>query len=251
MALVTRFAGPRMIERGVAQSLTFPVFSAAGAEQTATAATVTLQVENRTVLAATAATSLGPPASYSLLAATTTSEALSDRWLETWAMTIGGTPYTFRRAAYLVRHVFYPTITDTDLTDVHAELTELLDSDVDDYSRYREAAREKIERHLIKKGRRPELIFDNWALYDAHRALTLHLIFRDYASSIGDGRYTELAAEYLEEWKSEIESVRFRYDDQLSGTIDSGDKEGGEPSIILTSAPRNRQQSWRGARSAW
>lgn len=241
MALVLRHAGPRIIERGVATSLTADVYSAANAQQTATVATLTIKDGGETVIDAASATSLGPPASYSLLAATTTSRSLSDRWLEIWSMTISGSPYVFRRPAYLVRHAFFPTITDTDLTNRHAELDNLIGTNLDDFSTYREAAREKIERRLIKKGRRPHLIFDSWALFDLHLALTLHLIFRDWASSIGDGRYTQLTEEYRLEYEREWEALTFRFDDDEGGTIDHDVTESATPSLVLTAGPAVRR----------
>ena len=241
MSLISRQLGPRIVERGVAASLTMPVYSAAGVEQTATVATLTLTDGAETILSAVAATSLGPPAAYSLLAATSQARGLSERWLEVWSLTIGGVVYTFRRSGYLVRHAFHASITDTDLTALHADLLDLLPSGTTDLSAYRSRAAEKIERDLIKKGRRPHLIFDSWALLDAHVALTLHYIFRDFASSIGDGRYQTLAGEYLAQFGAEFDSCKFSYDASESGTPADSALEATAPMIVLTSGPTHRR----------
>ena len=237
--LVHRQTLPRMIERGVAQTLSFDVRDSAGSQQTATVATVALNAGSKVVLAATAATSLGPPASYSLLAATTTSEALSDTWQEVWALTIGSTVYTFRQAAYLVRHVLYPVITDTDLTDTDHVLAELRPTDITSYATFRESAFDKIQRMLIGKGRRPELVLDSWALFDAHVALTRYYIYRDMATKIGDGRYSELRDGALREFK-DAWPAKFHYDAALSGTVDTRVQQSAEPTMVFTAGPLNR-----------
>jgi hypothetical protein len=241
MSLISRQLGPRIVERGIAASLTMPVYSAAGVEQTPSAATVRITDGAEVVIDTVAATSLGPPAAYSLLAATSQARGLSERWLEVWSLTIGGLPYTFRRSGYLVRHAFHPSITDTDLTALHADLLDLLPSGTTDMSAYRTRAAEKIERDLIKKGRRPHLIFDSWALLDAHVALSLHYVFRDFASSIGDGRYQTLATEYLAQFGAEFDSCKFSYDASESGTPADSALEATAPMIVLTSGPTHRR----------
>lgn len=217
------------------------VYSAAGIQQTATAASVVIYDGAETVQASVAATTLGPPASYTLPALTTSSRGLSERWLEVWSLTIGGTPYVFRQSGYLVRHAYYSVITDTDLLALHAELTDLLPSGTTDFSAYRERSRQKIERELLKKARRPHLIFDPWALLDADVYLSLFYIFHDWASSIGDGRYKELAAEYEGKFAEEMKSVRFHYDDAQSGTVDREQSEGAQPGLMLTAGPGRRR----------
>lgn len=239
MSLIVRHQLPRIVQRNAAEALTLDVYSAASVQQTASAATVTIKLGSTVIVDAAAATSLGPPASYTLAAATTENENLSDQYLEIWTVTISGTVYTFRHSGHLVRHKFYPTIIDTDLTDRDSDLLNIVPSSVTDLSQYREAARKRIERDLLRKGRRPWLIFDSYELVDAHIALSLHFFYSDQAIAIGDGRYREAATAYMDEYKTSMAEVNFRYDSNESGEIDEEDRVAGATVYRLTASNRN------------
>jgi len=233
MSLVLRHALPRAIERGVANTLTADVYDAAGVQQTASAGTLTLYAGSKLILDGVAVTSPGAPTSHTLAAGLTTNEALSDSWLEMWTLTIGGTAYTFRRDAYLVRHVLYPTITDTDLLELHSDLAALRDADQSSYETQREAAWARVQHRLIVAGRRPELVLSSWALRELHRALTLEIIFADFASSTGDGRYRELAEHYRAAADVEFGRLPLRYDSDEGGTEDANDRAAARPVMFL------------------
>lgn len=252
MSLHLRHATPRIVERGVAASLTADVRDAADVQQTATAATVTLYVGSKVLLAATAAAALGPPASYSLTAALTTDEALTDRWLELWAMTIGGSPYTFRRTGYLVRHAYHSVVTQADLVALYPNLadTSVLPGDLDDYGDFLDRAREYIERQLLKKGRRAHLVFDAYALLDAEVHLALSYIFDYFQSDLGDGRYKELAEVHREQFAHEWKTAEFRYDETEIGTLATNDTIASSTPITTTCGrPRAvfGRRDWRAA----
>lgn len=243
MALTARFATPRTIEVGVAQTLTLAVYDeATGAEQTASAGTFELWDGSEAVLDATTCSSYGPPATFSLTSSHTTGRSPSDMALEIWRMTIGGVAYVFRRTAYLVRHAYHPCISDSDLYARHAELQSLLPAGTTTYGPQIEIARERIERDLIKRGRRPALILDSWALFDAHLYLTLHVVYSDFALAIGDGRYSELSDKYETLYREEMDGLRFRYDEDDTGVVNSRDQESGSPPLVLTAGnPRARR----------
>jgi|3_EtaG_2_1085321.scaffolds.fasta_scaffold00262_31 hypothetical protein len=234
MSLVLRHALPRSIERGVANTLTADVYDAAGSQQTASAGTLTLYAGSKLILDGVAVTSAGSPTSHTLAAGSTTGEGLSDSWLEVWSLTIGGTVYTFRRDAYLVRHVLYPSITDTDLIGLHSDLAALRDSDQSSYQTQREAAWTRVQRRLIKAGRRPELVLNSWALAEYHLLLTLQIIFADFALSTGDARYSQMSAEYRDAAKAEFDELPLRYDADEGGTEDDGDRAAAEPVTFLS-----------------
>jgi len=238
MSLTVRHQLPRIVVRGVEQSLDLDVYSAASAQQTCSAATVTIKLGSKVIVDGASATSLGPPAAYTLPAATTEDEGLSDQYLEVWTVTIGGEPHTFRRSGHLVRHAFHPTITDTDLTDRDSDLLNIVPASVTNLQQWREQARKKIERDLLRKGRRPWLIFDSYELVDAHIALSLSRFYRDQHIAIGDGRYKEAATEYLEEYNEAMASITFRYDDNETGDIDEEDRVSATSILRLTSSPR-------------
>jgi hypothetical protein len=255
VSILLRHALPRTIERGVLTTLSADVRDSAGTEQTCTAATVAISASGRTILAATAATSLGPPVTYSL-AATDEDESLSESWLEVWTVTIGGVVYHLRRPAMHVRHAWHPTITDLDLVNGrHGDLLndQVKPSNIDTYETYRNAAEEMIQRELFRKGRRPHLIFDAWELVDCHIECTLWLIFADFHSAIGDGRYKDLAigedgkGGYKKAWRDSFDALQFRYDAAQSGTIDTNDTVASSPIVTLTAGrPNTRSYSGRG-----
>ncbi len=239
MSLTVRQTTPRIVQRGADETLDLKVYSAASALQTASAATVAITSAANEVLAATAAAVVTPTATYALAAATTSALPLSSAWLERWVVTIGGVSYTFQRAGYLVRTKYTPTITDEDLLDRHGDLLQVTTETT--LEKWREAAREKIERDLLKGGKRPWLIFDAWALTDAHLALALSMFYRDHASSIGGGRYKDLAAEYAETYRKEFDTVTFREDRDESGLMTSGAVQSpARTPILLTAGPSGR-----------
>lgn len=156
-------------------------------------------------------------------AATTADESLSDRWLETWDVTVDGESRTFDRPCYLIRRELHMTLTDTDLLSRHTDLAELRDSDQTTYTSQRGDAWVTLMQWLIQKGNRPQLIIDDWQLRPVHRSLTLELIFTDFALSVGDGRYKELAERYRVAALAEFDALALTYDFDEDGFIDSGE----------------------------
>lgn len=234
--MLLRYQLPRMIERGVAKTLDADVYSDAGAQQTPSAGTLTLYAGSKTLLDEVSVTAAAP-STYSLLAATTADESLSDRWLEVWTLTIGGTDYTFRRSAYLVRHVLYPVITDTDLTAHHSDFADLRDPDQSSYETQRTKAWHDLQTWLIGRGRRPQLVLDSWALRNWHIYQTLHLVFLDFSLSTGmDRRYRELADHYREMADDARDTLVLRYDEDEDGIADDGEITPMH-SVVYTSQP--------------
>ena len=234
MSFIIPHTLPRLIELGVSVSLTLDVENLAGTQQTATVGTVTIYDGDEVLVNAASATSLGPPAAYTLAAATTSSRQPTAQWLEKWSLTLAGTVYVFQRRGYIVRTLWYPTIDDSDLTARHTELSNSRPSAIDSYQTYRVQAADKIQRDLLKKGRRPWLIFDNYALVDAHVALSLHFLFFDWATNFAQGRFRDLAAHYAEVYEAEMASISFSYDENESGTLDETDKVSAGGPIVFT-----------------
>lgn len=242
--MIARTLLPAMIERGRDTAVTLDVFNDAGTQQTASAATVVFYDGGEEVISSVAATSLGPPASYTVTGATTTSRALSAEWLAVWTLTISGATYVFQQPCYLVRRQLYPTITDTDLTRRHSDLDSLRDTaNMSTFEPYRTAAWERIQRQLIRRGNRPALILDSFALTDLHVAETLTDVFRDFSSSLGDSRYADMSAHYAEVARAEWGQVVFRYDEDEDGVIDQNEERRGQPAIFL-SAPKWGSSGW-------
>jgi len=234
--LTQRYALPRFLRRGVDESLTLDVYDSAGVQQTATVGTLSVFAGSRTVLDEVAVATLGPPAAYALAAAVTATEGLSDRWLEVWSLTIGGSVEVFQRPAYLVRRLLTPVIDDRDLSELHSDLAELRDPSQQSYAGQRHSAWIRLNKWLIQQGNRPALIFDSWGLRDVHIYLSLEIIFRDFATSVGDGRYSKLSDHYRQIARDEFDRLQLAYDFDEDGTNDSdAEKRSATPVTYLSS----------------
>lgn len=249
--LVAPHALPRLILVGSgvtqAQSLTLEVHddeaAASASEQTPTSGTLTLY-DGATKLLDAVAVTAGAPSTYSLAAASVTSQGLSEGGLEVWRMTIGGTIYEFTRPCMFVRRVYRPTIIDEDLINGrHYNLNNIRPDALTSWATYRRESDNWIQRKMLDKGRRPWLVFDDASVRLAHIRHTLWAIFHDAASWIGDGRYDALAKEYGGEdgeggsAASAFENAKFRYDGLETGTIDSKEQVTNNPAIVLTAGP--------------
>lgn len=246
--LVARQSLPRFVEVGVAQSLTLDVYPEdSGTLSTASAGTLTLKQGSVTLLDAVSVTvgSTTSTASYSLLAATTSGKDPSDDLLEIWTLTIDGATQTFQRGGYLVRRAWRPTIMDTDLIDYHSDLASLRPSSLTTYEPYRRRAGNWVQTELLARGRRPWLLFDAWALTVPHIYKSLALIFSDFESAVGDGRYGKLAAAYEGQATEAMRSVMFRYDIAETGTVDDSAQVSAAQPIFLTSGPNSARDYWR------
>ena len=245
MSLAAAITRPRSVERNRATTLTLTITDTlTGSVQTPSAATVAIYDGSTVILDTTAATSLGAggySCTYALAAATIPeSISLTDRWLEVWTLTIGGIDHTFQVTGYLCRRAYHPTLTDADLITLHPDLSSQRPPGLTTYGRYLDEAQGWVERKLIQRGRRPELVFDAWALRDAHLYYALGLIFRSFASSLGRGRYAEEADRYDALAHDEMRAAKFRYDIAQTGTVDSAAQESQNGPLVLTSAPRHR-----------
>ena len=221
-----RLAQPYVVTRGADSAITLDIYDASQAQQTATAGTVTILLGSKVLVDAVAVTSVGPPASYTVPAATTSGQALSDAVLVRWSLTIAGTAYPFESAGYLVRQAFSMTLTDADLLAVDRNLAAYRNSTDSNFAWAIEDARKRIERRLLRRGRRPWLVFDEWALFDAFRFETLAIIYGSGRTGIGSGKAGQLAEEFDRRAEAEFAAVHFRYDESETGTIDETASEG-------------------------
>lgn len=234
--MILRYQLPRFIERGVTQTLSLDVYNDAGSQQTITSGTLTIYAGGSALSGVDGvAVSGGAPGTYSLADTATSGEGLSDRWLEVWSVAISGTDYVFRRPAYLVRHKLYPTITDTDITDRYDDLDDYLDSDTTTFQAYRDAAWVIVNRDLIKRGRRPELVMDSYSVAEAHIHKTFELVFGDFASKVGSpGRYEERERYHRDMYRREWEDMVLTYDADEDGTPDEEERQSGMPTVWLS-----------------
>ncbi len=226
---VHRYSLPRCIPIGSDWNAQADIFDQAGAAETLSGPGLYELFYGSSLAYSTAALTFG--AGFARLTANVTAATLadlapSDRLLEKWTVETTADPSTrtFTRPVSLVRHSLNATITDVDLTALHSDLTDLRDPDQTSFEAQRLDAWIVLMKWLVQKGNRPQLIIDDWALRDVHRFLSLETIFRDFASSVGDGRYRELADFYRLKASEEFDRLVFSYDFGADGLTDIGDQ---------------------------
>lgn len=243
--MILRYDLPRFVEINTTTSLNAVFYDDAGDVQTTTSGTIDVYLGARKIVDGAAITP-GAESTYSLTAATTTSEAPSDSYLEVWTVVIDGSTYVRQREGYLVRRAYYPIITDTDLTDRRTELASFLSVlDISTYEKYRAEANVELQLDLIAKGRRPWLIFDRSAARRLHITKTLQLIDEDFAAVAGNGRAEKLAARSAARYDALLNSASFRYDENESGTIDTESHESASGPVFITAGPPRRDWGYR------
>lgn len=229
---------PDEIQRGVDTTLTLVITEdTTGATVTPTSGTVDVYAGSQQIITG-AAVSAGASSTYTVAAASTDGRSLSSDYLVVWSMVVSGVTHQFQRAAYLVRRPYRHVVVQSDLTELHPDLASRETAATVDLDAYIRAADVMVRRELIKRGNRPDLVLDPWALADAHRYKALELIYRDDAHAVGDGRHAELAAHYAEAWDREWSTVVLTYDHDEDGTVDTDERRSGAPVILLTSRKR-------------
>ena len=227
---------PDLIVRAKTQTLECPVYS--GSTLTAPSSGTVTIYEGATVLVdAAAVTITADIAVYSLSAATIpTTLSLSDDWLIVWDLTIAGEAHTFQRAAALVRRELHPVVTPADVSALHQDASSLLASG-QTLADFLDQAWDMIQRRLLAVGRRPYLILSDFALFDCHRHLTAYLLFNDAASSVGDGRWAEMAEHHLDRYEQEWSRLSLTYDMDEDGLVEDVEQGTAGPTAVFFGGP--------------
>jgi hypothetical protein len=230
-----RFRISEEIERGRQQVLTCPVYRA-GALVAPLSGTVTIyKADGTAVVSAAHVVITGNVATYTIMAATTTSLALESGWLLEWSLAMtASVTLTFRNDGALVRRSLFPVVTDADLLRRHSDLNALLAAGTTSYQDYLDEAWATICTRLAAQGRRPYLVIQPSALRDVHIALTLQLIFTDFQTSAGDGgRWQALAEHYQRMYTDAWAQLRFSYDEADENKVDANAKKSGTSTVWL------------------
>lgn len=233
-----RDAGPSQIERARANTARLRVYR--DQVPVALAGTYTLTDDaGNVIINAQTVSADGTDITYAIAAGdTTTSMAFSTRWRETWVLTIAAIPLqtvTFTRDAWLIRSALYPVVTVDDIiTGRHRDLVDLVDGGASAIEGYVNEAWATINADLIKRGKRPSLIMESWALRSLHLYRALHLCFLDASTRYaGEDRFSKLADHYAElaetEWNK---NLRFDYDANEDGIADT--QTAGANVLVLT-----------------
>ena len=165
---------------------------------------------------------------------------LGEGYIEEFNCTISGTVYTFRRMAAVVLRKLYPVISDADLTQVYSDLESLRPSSITSYQLFIDDAFYQILRKIRQKGMGFEyLVISPESLYEAHRHLSLYLIFRDFHSSIGqsEGRFLDLAQEHYKQYIQELDTINWIYDETHQNQATDPNKRSAAKPVIYLTAP--------------
>lgn len=228
-----------LLERGKAQTSELKLFRD-GLQLVPTAATYTLTKPTGADLLTgeTASIAVSGTVSYTHSAEQLKdSEDLGEGYVQEWTITIDGEQYLFRRMAALVRRRLYPVVSDIDLTATYSDLENIRPSTLTSYQQYIDDAWYQILRRIRNRGMGYEyLMMSAESFFEAHRHLSLYLIFRDFHSSLGqsNGRYLDLANEHYKLYRDEFDSINFIYDEDHDGEADDPNKRTrGQPTIFL------------------
>mgnify|MGYP003147457114 FL=1 len=227
---------PDFIVRAKTQTLECPVYS--GSTLTApSSGTVTIYEGSTVLVDAAAVTITADIAIYSLSAATIpTTLSLSDNWLIVWELVIGGETHTFQRTAALVRRELHPVVTPADVSALHQDASSLLASG-QTLADFLDQAWDMLQRRLLAVGRRPYLVLSDFALFDSHRHLAAYLLFNDAASSVGDGRWSEMAEHHLDRYEQEWSRLSLTYDMDEDGLVEDVEQGTAGPTAVFFGGP--------------
>lgn len=217
-----------MIQRGTDQVLTLELYAENGVtELVPTAAAVKVYAANTLVADLTATP--GVISTATLPGATTDGLDLADDWLEVWTVTVDGETHTLQRSASLVRRVLHPTVTVTDLQARAPQISKVYGPDLGTLLR---TSWEYIQRDLMQRGNRPQLILEPSALHEPHLSKALHIAYETVIQRVGS-KYEQQAARYRDLYERQMGALSYRYDSDLDGASTEGDK-AATPSFLLT-----------------
>jgi hypothetical protein len=165
---------------------------------------------------------------------------LGEGYIQEWSLTINELTYVFRRTCSLVRRRLYPVVYDGDLTSVYSDLASLRPSSLTSYQPYIDDAWFTIIRRLRTEGGGLEyLVISPESMFEAHRHLSLYLIWRDFHSSLGqsNGRYLDLSQEHYKLYQDEWKRINFIYDHSHDGKADDADMRTAKQPVVYLSNP--------------
>ena len=238
-----RIPYPDFIERARGQKIKLEIYRD-GALAAPSSGTVTVyDASNTAIVDAQAVTISGSIAEYTISAGTVPDTlSLGPGWLIVWALVMpDSATHTFRRDAALVRRQLYPTVSDVDLTAAYSDLGDLCPSGDSSYQGKIDEAWRRILGRLDADGRLPHRIINPSSLRELHLEMTLELIFRDFAISVGDaGKYSEMAEMHNQLAEKAWQRLSTKIDHDEDGFQDDSGRRYGHPVIMLSTAPRSR-----------
>ena len=235
-----RFPLPEFLVRNQDNAIEAAIYRD-GAISAPTSGTVTIYDDTGTkVVDGAAITVASSKATHTVAAATLpTTKALSDLWQIRWSLVMAdGQTYTFTREAHLVRLRLYPVISDDDLEAMHGDLARWKSRTGGNLQGYIDEAWTQLQTKLLQMGRRPWLVLSSSALRSSHLYLALALVFRDFATSAGNGRFGELSEDYQRMYEQAFGTLSIRYDSDETGLPGSDEIESAA-GVVFIGGPGN------------
>ena len=244
--LAPRFRLPRVFERGVDAVPTLVVYSgAAPVAVTEAGSTYTVtDADGAEVFSGPVSVGMDNVVSAAVAGAFTADRDYSDRWIEEWALVIDGATHRFACDAINARRKLYNVVTQDDLKRRHPQIVaENLAPELADFSGQIEEAFEELERELIERGNRPNLIVSPWSCRACVLALALSFVFRDAITNANgeSDRFRDLAKFYADEYAARFPKLTYAADANQDGKIGKV-RPAASPVVFLSATPRATRQ---------
>jgi hypothetical protein len=219
-AYSARFQLPDLVERGLAATLTCPVYrDGALVAPTADGSTCTIVDSAGATVTTPAVSVTGSIAAVSWTPDAT--QALGDNYQVRWSLVISAATYAFRNELAVVRAKLYCPITDADLFRVAPSLDPNGSPKPATRRTHFQATLDEawvqIQLRLIEAGKRPYLVISPSAFREAALQLALALVFEDL-SSRASPEHGERAATHRANFEGAWSRLNFRYDETDAGT---------------------------------
>lgn len=227
---------PEIIERTVAQRLEMRL-RAAGAVVAPTSGTLAIyrDVSEDSAYLSPVAYTPGDTSYYSL-PAVSSSESLTDQWVEVWTAVSGGVTGRWRRRCWLVGYAPTPRV---DAEDLYAVVPELrhparLPAGQTSWSPQILRAWDTILQVLTGRGKRPWLTIDGADLYAWHQVLSAHLACDAVVSDEG-AYFSRRSRELRQDAIRAEQTLRISYEETPTERTAVG------PSVISLAPPDGRR----------
>lgn len=234
-----RFVLPDLIERGAANTLRCPVYLG-GALVAPSAGTVSIyDAANVAQVSGASVTITGSVATYAY--SPSASLPLGEGWRVEWALIVASAPINARNDAALVRSKLRCPITDQDLYQRVSALNPSGTAPIHALSTmqdYVDGAWQEINRRLIAKGNRPNLVLSPYSFFDVVLNLALSLVFEDFQTRLSEV-HAERAATYRERYEAAWREVSFLNAYLQDGAqADPGRRRSASPVVMLCGRAR-------------
>lgn len=177
------------------------------------AATLTLKKPDGIVLLTGSGTIVSSIAGYTVTAGNLSAEDYQMGYRAEWTLTISGADFSFRNEVGVVRFAPAIPLSDRDLRARHTDLDRYLGNTGEtSWQKWIDESWYQLQRWLIQKGNRPQLIVQSTDLKDLATAWAMVVIFGDLATNVSENdRVYRLRNEYREELERLKKEVNLQY----------------------------------------